>query len=381
MLFRLSLVTLSLVLVIGACLLLVRQSDDTPSAQAPASGTSTVSLRRLEAALRRDLASPYPWCDLGEALLDAQQVEKARHCMRRAVQLGPSIPNILMRAANLHFRLNEPLAALPYTTRILELTAEHDALVFGYYQRYVPNPANVLPHLKRNRRGLHSYLRHLASRGQADAAGLAWAEIVRLRAADDRLAWEYVDFLIGRGQHRQAAQTWAGYLGNRRGDYPQSNLLFNGGFESDPTGAALDWRIGKLEGVEVRFDATPAKEGRRALRIAFPGTANLNYAHIGQSAYVRPGTLRFQAFVKTEALTTDQGVFFRVFDPNAPGRLSLETEPLRGANDWTLVESVFTVPAGTALVSVLICRKPSRKFDNKIKGVVWIDSVRLEPVQ
>ncbi|MEK7404013.1 MAG: hypothetical protein AAB225_02800, partial [Acidobacteriota bacterium] len=33
------------------------------------------------------------------------------------------------------------------------------------------------------------------------------------------------------------------------GAYPEPNLLFNGGLESEPTGGAFDWRISRLEGV------------------------------------------------------------------------------------------------------------------------------------
>lgn len=32
-----------------------------------------------------------------------------------------------------------------------------------------------------------------------------------------------------------AFETWASYLGARRGDRPDSNLVFNGDFENDPT--------------------------------------------------------------------------------------------------------------------------------------------------
>jgi cytochrome c-type biogenesis protein CcmH/NrfG len=57
-------------------------------------------------ALRRDPASPYRWCELGETLLEAGRVGPARYCLRRAVELGGGTPSVLMRAANLHFRLD-----------------------------------------------------------------------------------------------------------------------------------------------------------------------------------------------------------------------------------------------------------------------------------
>lgn len=66
MLLGLLLVTLSVCLAIGS---------EIPAA----------ALGRLETALRRDLASPYPWCDPGEAPFEAQQVDQARYRMRRGL--------------------------------------------------------------------------------------------------------------------------------------------------------------------------------------------------------------------------------------------------------------------------------------------------------
>jgi hypothetical protein len=48
--------------------------------------------------------------------------------------------------------------------------------------------------------------------------------------AVDGLAAEYLDLLLKQRMTEDAVQFWASYLGRLRGDYPDSNVLFNGDF-------------------------------------------------------------------------------------------------------------------------------------------------------
>ena len=56
------------------------------------SGELDGAVEWFRAALRRDAASPYRWCDLGEALLEAGRGEESRQYFRRAVELGGHSP-------------------------------------------------------------------------------------------------------------------------------------------------------------------------------------------------------------------------------------------------------------------------------------------------
>lgn len=377
--YRLSLVLLGMAVTAGAAaLLLTSPGDQDNPLEDP---VTPAAVRRLEEALRWDLSSPYRWCDLAEAFTETGELQKARYCFARAARLGPGMPPILMRVANFHFRLHEPLQALPYTARVMQLAPDYDAIIFSYYDRLIPDATAVLPYLRGNPRATLAYFRHLLATGQETAAGVTWAWLREANASDDRLAGEYLNFLIRSRRHKEAAQIWAAHLGARRGGYPESTLLFNGGFEFEPTGAVFDWRITPVHGVEVARDSAAAREGRTALRITFLGTVNVDYSHVSQTAYIWPGRYRFRALVRTQGLTTDQGILLRLVDPERPGRVFAETEQLTGTNDWKPFEAVFAVPARTNLVSVRVCRPRSRKFDSKIQGHVWIDAVSLEPVQ
>ena len=44
--------------------------------------------------LRRDPASPFRWCDLGEALERRGDLTRAKYCFERGVELGPNSPPV-----------------------------------------------------------------------------------------------------------------------------------------------------------------------------------------------------------------------------------------------------------------------------------------------
>jgi tetratricopeptide (TPR) repeat protein len=324
-------------------------------------------------ALQQDSASAFRWCDLGDQFFAAGQNDTAAYCMARAMELGPKIPPVWIRAANFYFERGDPQAALRASLRVLELVPNYDQVIFGYYDRLIPDTPAILTSLAPRPRALRAYFRHLLSSGQVESAGLAWRRL----SPDDQLAIEYLDFLVRQRKPQSAEEAWAAYAGKRSPDYLHPNRLFNGSFELEPTKALFDWAIVPSEETPTTRDATLAKAGHWSLRIEFQGRTNVDYQHAAQTAYLAPGTYRFSAFVKTQELTTDEGIRFRIFGPG----LEVVTDALTGTNDWTGVVKTFTVSRPASMVTVQVRRIPSLKFDNKIRGTVWVDAVSLTPVR
>jgi hypothetical protein len=336
----------------------------------------------FDAALRGNPASPYRWCDVGESLLDSGQPDTGRRCMVRAVDLGPHMPQILLRAANFNFRLGDTDTALGYAARVLAMVPDYDAIIFNSYSRLDVGADAVLNRgLPPDSRAVRAYFHYTLSAGTQEDAATVWAWMGRNSFNDDRSADEYARFLIRRRLYQEAARMWATQMGTREEGYLKSNWLCNGNFSREPSGDIFDWRITPVGGVDVGRDSAPALGPLHfALRIEFPGAANLAYQNVEQTAFVYPGSYRFSALIRTAAITTDEGVGFRIFDQDNAGRLDIRTKPLRGTADWTKVETVFQAPAGSNLLVVQVFRAASLKFDNKIQGTVWIADVKLERV-
>ncbi len=347
----------------------LKLTETTPSSLAEA-------IRLYQQALQADPLSPYRWCDLGEAWIEASRPGEARSCMRRAQELGPNIPQVWVRAANSYFRLDDPAEALRAAAAVLRMTPAYDAILFRYCGQFIPDPRQILASLAGNQRAAQAYFRHTLSSGSLSTAETAWTWLRRNSYAADPLAADYLDSLAGQRQARRAFEVWTEYLGKRAGDYPVLNRLFNGGFESEPTRTILDWRIQPLGQVTAARDSSLAFQGRWSLRIQFAGDQNVAYAHVSQAVYLPPGAYRLAAMVRTEALTTNQGILLRV----SGDRLDARTSHLIGTNDWTPLETVFSVPPSIDLVTVQVFRQPSLKFDNKIAGTAWIDAVTIQPL-
>ena len=331
--------------------------------------------------LQRDSQNPYRWADLGEAFLEAGRKEEARDCYDQVLALAPRSAPFLLRVANFYFQIGENNQALPITARILTLIPDYDSIIFSEYTRLVDRPENVLRYgLPEDRRAAKSWLQYLMQTGRLDDAQRTWEWGTQRGYADDRTAGEYAGFLVQQGHPDWAASIWTQHLGARAGEYRKSNYLFNGNFEFDPTPSPFDWNLEHAQGVEVTRDCTTAESGNCSLRISFGGTRNLDFAAASQLALVRSGPQRFHASIRTEGMTTDQGIRFRICDAELPARLDVVFGQFTGTMPWSPVEQALAVPPQTRLLRVQVIRQPSMKFDNKVTGTAWIDELRLEPV-
>lgn len=335
------------------------------------------ALELFELAVERDPASPYRWCDLGEARLAAGDEAGAREAMARGMERGEYIGPVAMRGVNFAYRVGDQGMALEYGKRLLGMTPAYDDAVFTVWERMECPAGEVLERGIPDERAAGAYVRRLARQGNAEAAR-AWEWAAARGYVDDRLADEYAGFLVRAGRGEEAVRAWAGYMALREPGYPENNAVFNGGFEREPAGRVLDWRIDPVEGVRVEREAGGAAEGEWSLRLRFEGKENLAYGQVRQVAAVGPGEWVLRARVRAEGITTDEGVRLRVVDAEAPRRLDVRTEAVTGSCGWREIGVRFVVGAGTRTVRVEVFRQPSLKFDNRLKGTVWIDAVRLQ---
>jgi hypothetical protein len=215
-----------------------------------------------ETDLAGDPASPTRWCDVGESSAEGGRTGVAEYCFRRAVELGPNVPEVLLRARVCHFAAGETQRALVEMRGELALTREYDDFVFTTYRRMDVPVAEV------------------EERGLPPEARVA-----------------FLRHLLAHGEYEEAANL------RPRG----TNRVFNGGFEEDPLGLGLDWRIEPAEGVTVERDRKVAHTGSASLRLHFDGQTNLDYRHVVQPAVVHGGTYRLRLVCGPSGLRRTKG--------------------------------------------------------------------------
>ena len=103
---------------------------------------------------------------------------------------------------------------------------------------------------------------------------------------------------------------------------------------------------------------------------------------------------RLRARVRSERLTTDEGVFVRLRREGRPAQagaspgaglparpaVDVATTAVLGTNPWHEVAQPFCVEGDSGLASLSLERRRSLKFDQLVDGVVWIDDVEVAPV-
>ena len=342
----------------------------------PLAGATAGNPSSMVPALVADSANPYRWADLAEAFAHAGQMDKARYAFQRALALSRDIPPILLRDANFHFQLDESDQALSSAARVLSIVPDYDSVLFNYFDRFVAGPKPVLAAIGDSARATTAYTLHLIGTGDLAGARLAWLKLCSRGVKDNSLTATYIDALLKAGHGDAAKQDWVQFLGPSAADYPASNLLYNGGFEAEPTGVALDWRIQPSTQYDVERDSAMPHRGKYSLRVTFHGDDNIALTNVLQTVLLKPGTYRLGFWIKTDGLTTNEGPRVEVVAARLQDRL-LRTDPFLGTIGWSEVSQRFTVDRQTQSVIVRLVRNPSAKFDNKIAGTLWIDDLHL----
>ena len=196
------------------------------------------------------------------------------------------------------------------------------------------------------------------------------------------LGQSYVEVLAAAGLGAEASQVWREILGrtDRPGKTSSGEQITNGDFEWPLRNAGLDWRMGPAPGYRISLDNFVYQEGTRSLRVDFDGTTNPEFAAVQQWVPVEPGrNYQFRAHLRTDNLSTDNGIFLSVATQRAPPAESWEhlTETRVGSSPWT--EEMIDLQTGsdTRVVLIQLRRRRSTKLNNLLQGTVWIDNLSL----
>jgi hypothetical protein len=157
--------------------------------------------------------------------------------------------------------------------------------------------------------------------------------------------------------------------------------LWDGGFESSISGGGFSWLFSQgIRGVETGMDTHEKHSGNRSLRLMFDGKSNINYSGVCHYVPVKPSTAYlFSAWVKTRALTTDQGLRFQLHALDSQSSATANTSDVRGTAPWTRIVMSWTSANDVHELQVCLVRFPSEQDDNKIQGTVWVDDLALVP--
>lgn len=328
--------------------------------------------RSLRQAIAADVTAMDAWLRLAEVAAQQGRADGAQAILRMVADLTPGVLRWKWSQAMLARDLG--MADL-FTASLNSLVAAGQQINDAFYLLETDNGYSTSAVLERllpeNR---EPYLRWLMQWRRPEDASLVWKALPSDRQEDPTLRLSFIHFLISNKQMPMARELWRPFADPAGITHP--------GFEGSLTQSGFDWRFSSRKGEWIiQQTGYPFHAGRQALEIHFSGQANSNFQGLYQYVPIRAGkSYQLTYWWKSRQITSDQGPFVEIIGIDCKGLyrkgpMIVETE------DWKEVALEFDVPEGCDTALVRLRRVPSRRFDNKIGGTVWLDDFSLKPLE
>jgi hypothetical protein len=185
----------------------------------------------------------------------------------------------------------------------------------------------------------------------------------------------YLNFLIEHQFYELAYYAWLQFL--PREQLAEAGHLFNGSFETTPSGVPFDWVLTKGSGVTTQIAASNDRPGERAFFAKF-GPGRVDYKDVTQLVLLAPGSYTFRGKYKAD-LVSERGLKWRVVCAGDETPMIGESQTINGSRpEWRDFEFSFTVPDTNCSAQyvrlVFDARSASEQF---ISGSIWFDDLQI----
>lgn len=338
------------------------------------------TIRYYEAAIKRNPLYKEVWFDLANAYQSINRKEEAFMAIENFYKLNRNNPERVWDTG-IFFMVNDsrPENSFKFFRRYIKLNPYSQEKVYKVINHMNIPVDTIISDILSEDVGLYNeYLRYLIREDMLDSA-LQFRGKVKHEYIDDSTMIRLCSSLISKSRYREAWALWDEIrgAGNVQVDNLDFSILSNGSFEDPVRNGCFDWVIGRISGIKTSVNNKIRSEGSRSFGIIFDGKYNLNVRVIRQVVPVEPDTGYFlKGRIKTEELTTTNGLFFEVYGHNCKG-LYRRTESVTGTTDWKTLGLSFNTPGECKAIVVSLGREKSEKFNNKIGGMAWIDGIEL----
>src|SRR5579859_344189 len=327
------------------------------------------------------------WLDLAAVYEFEGDFSAARDAYLQARNAYPISATVAWRYGNFLLRQEQVAPAFAEIRRAVYVDPKRSAEAFSRCWRVDPNVESILDQvIPPDRVAYLDIIRELAVADQLDDTLAVWRRLLSLhpRMSPSDVTF-FADFLIQKGHFEDAHRVWLDALslsGVVTGD-PQGSVVWDGGFESSVRGGGFSWTYPVASpGVLASLDPRQKHSGRQSLRLLFTGKRNINFDGVCENIEVQPQTTyRFSAWVRTQMLTGDEGIRFRIYSFSDSQVLGYtDSQDSRDTQPWTLLTMPWSTGRDIHRARVCVLRNLSRGFDPRIQGTAWIDDVSLVPV-
>ncbi len=189
----------------------------------------------------------------------------------------------------------------------------------------------------------------------------------------------YVAFLIQHKLYEFAYYVWLEFLPPEQ--LESAGFLFNGGFESTPSGSPFDWKLPQGKGVIVDIARRPEAGDNRALLLEF-GQERVDFQGVTQTTVLPPGAYRFKGYFKGEIIGP-RGMQWSISCLGGASigasQMFLGTYPV-----WRNFAFDLVVPsAGCRAQSAKLALAARSASEQMVSGSIWFDelSISAQPAE
>lgn len=183
---------------------------------------------------------------------------------------------------------------------------------------------------------------------------------------------------LGRdGRWGAAYGRWAGLLSLAPGAVLPA--VYNGGFETEPSGIGFDWRITRKPGVITERERGAGVTGAFAAHLGFAGR-RVAEGNLEQTVLLAPGRQQLTFRARAESLRSDLGLEWVVSCVGGAQPLA-SSERLARSFDWKRFEVDFLVPTADCPAQRLWLRNPvAAGSAQQVSGEIWFDDFAIRAV-
>lgn len=326
------------------------------------------------------------WLDLGTAYELEGETAEARQAYLQAKKSYPTSAEVSWRYGNFLLRQGDQAQAYSELRRAIEVDPRRAAAAFSRAYRFNPDIDEILAQLLPAKQNVYvDVIGEAAGEKQLAAAKTVWAKLLLLHPhLGIREVDNFASQLFAAGEYSEARRVWDQGVATMNLPallQPQGTVVWDPSFESDINGYIFSWRFPPIaQGVSIALDKTEKLSGNQSLRLSFDGKHNPDLEAACISGIVQPGmSYRFSGWMKTRAITSDQGIGFRIHSIGDYRIPVVNTRELVGTNAWTFLDQPWTAASDIHTVQICVFRDPSENPEVRISGEAWVDDVNLLP--
>jgi tetratricopeptide (TPR) repeat protein len=342
------------------------------------------AVQSLRKAVALDPYSAEALLDLAQAYDEQGDTGDARQAFLAAQRVYPLSADVAWSYGNFLLRQGEQQAAFGEIRKAVELEPKRAAEAFSRALRAQPDANVLLDKAMPASTAVYLPILHLLSdMDDLNDAQLVWNRLIALRenAPMSEMVF-FINALIHQRRVGDAVSAWdqaVAIMQNPPPPDPSGSLLWDGGFESGYIGGGFAWHfLPASSDVQISLDPSEKHSGERSLRILFNGHRNIGFEDGCHNFVPEPGKRYvLSGWVKTQSLTSSEGVRLQIFVFTPTNNESVATEDVHGTQPWKQIQLIWVAPPGAGLGTVCVKRKMSDMPGSDIQGAAWLDDISM----